>query len=77
MRPPKQKQPQVKKELCRVLEHVDVHVDDSFRTASYRLHQFQPSMRFGLGSRIFFQAHVLGTENKSSRTSIQRLPIGS
>ena len=24
MRPPKQKQPQVKKGLCRVLEHVDV-----------------------------------------------------
>ena len=27
MRPPKQKQPQVKKGLCRVLEHVDVDVD--------------------------------------------------
>ena len=27
MRPPKQKQPQVKKGLCRVLEHVDVEVD--------------------------------------------------
>ena len=27
MRPPKQEQPQVKKELCRVLEHVDVDVD--------------------------------------------------
>ena len=27
MRPPKQKQPQVKKALCRVLEHVDVDVD--------------------------------------------------
>ena len=26
MRPPKQKQPQVKKGLCRVLEHVDVDV---------------------------------------------------
>ena len=26
MRPPKQKQPQVKKELCRVLEHVDIDV---------------------------------------------------
>ena len=28
MRPPKQKQPQVKKGLCRVLEHVDVDVDE-------------------------------------------------
>ena len=27
MRPPKQKQPQVKKVLCQVLEHVDVDVD--------------------------------------------------
>ena len=27
MRPPKQKQPQVKKGLCRVLEQVDVDVD--------------------------------------------------
>ena len=27
MRPPKQKQPQVKKGLCRVLEHVDVNLD--------------------------------------------------
>ena len=27
MKPPKQKQPQVKKGLCRVLEHVDVDVD--------------------------------------------------
>ena len=27
MRPPKQKQPEVKKGLCRVLEHVDVDVD--------------------------------------------------
>ena len=27
MRPPKKKQPQVKKGLCRVLEHVDVDVD--------------------------------------------------
>ena len=27
MRPPKQKQPQVKKGLCGVLEHVDVDVD--------------------------------------------------
>ena len=27
MRPPKQKQPQVKKGFCRVLEHVDVDVD--------------------------------------------------
>ena len=27
MRPPKQKKPQVKKGLCRVLEHVDVDVD--------------------------------------------------
>ena len=30
MRPPKQKQPQVKKGLCRVLEHVDVDVDAVF-----------------------------------------------
>ena len=28
MRPPKQKQPQVKKGLCRVLKHVDVDVDE-------------------------------------------------
>ena len=27
MRPPKQKQPQVKKGLCRVLQHVEVDVD--------------------------------------------------
>ena len=27
MRPPEQKQPQVKKGLCRVLEHVHVDVD--------------------------------------------------
>ena len=27
MRPPKQKQPRVKKGLCQVLEHVDVDVD--------------------------------------------------
>ena len=31
MRPPKQKQPQVKKGLCRVLEHVDVDVDVEYR----------------------------------------------
>ena len=31
MRPPKQKQPQVKKGLCQVLEHVDVDVDDGPR----------------------------------------------
>ena len=32
MRPPKQKQPLVKKGLCRVLEHVDVDVDvNTFR----------------------------------------------
>ena len=35
MRPPKQKQPQVKKGLCRVLEHVDVDVDvDRFEPQS-------------------------------------------
>ena len=28
MRPPKQKQPQVKRGLCRVLEHVDVLVGE-------------------------------------------------
>ena len=28
MRPPKQKQPQVEKGLCRVLEHVDVDVEE-------------------------------------------------
>ena len=32
MRPPKQKQPEVKKGLCRVLEHVDVDVDVDVKT---------------------------------------------
>ena len=32
MKPPKQKQPQVKKGLCRVLEHVDVDVDVDIKT---------------------------------------------
>ena len=34
MRPPKQKQPQVKKGLCRVLEHVDVDVDEPIHIPS-------------------------------------------
>ena len=37
MRPPKQKQPQVKKGLCRVLEHVDVDVDESRGSNLYYL----------------------------------------
>ena len=32
MRPPNLKQPQVKKELCQVLEYVDVDVEVTFRT---------------------------------------------
>ena len=47
MRPPKQKQPQVKKGLCRVLEHVDVDVDlpgksirDGFRNSFFFIFNF-------------------------------------
>ena len=37
MRPPKQKQPQVKKGLCRVLEHVDADVDVDVRYIECRI----------------------------------------
>ena len=35
MRPPKQKQPQVKKGLCRVLEHVDVEESHDPRSETH------------------------------------------
>ena len=55
MRPPKQKQPQVKKGLCRVLEHVDVDVDEVACEQALR--------GTGVGSRLFnFKTVELITE---------------